>query len=262
MAMQLNDTGPLVRKWQIFLQQQGFYLAAIDGIFGVKTKDATIFFQKFYGIQPTGIAGSITLAKAYSLGFNPDNEPPQPIINNDKAMMQWIKNNLGAIIRNSIINSLFTEDMLAGICARETGFLFTRYANQQLTFEQIFPLMKGDYGKRKGDAQKQYHGFGFWQIDIDSYPAFVNSGKWQDPAATAAMAVSVLNSKKAYLESRGWNTRLSEAMWERAVIAAYNCGEGNVDKALSRNMDVDTYTYTKDYSKEVTRYRIIYATLA
>jgi len=42
--------------------------------------------------------------------------------------------------------------------------------------------MKGDYGKRPADAAKQYHGFGFWQIDIASFPSFISSGKWVDPA--------------------------------------------------------------------------------
>lgn len=261
MAIQLNDTGSLVRKWQQFLKQQGFLNADADGNFGPKTRDATKAFQKFYSIQQTGIAGSLTLGKAASLGFNPDNEPPQPHINSDQKMMQWIKDNLGSIIKNALSNSIYTEDWLAGICARETGFLFTRYANQALPFSQICTLMKGDYGKRPADSAKQYHGFGFWQIDIASFPSFVNSGKWTDPVATAQMAVSVLNGKENYLQHKGWKNNLSETSWERAVTAAYNCGEGNVNKALTRKLDVDSYTFAKDYSKEVFRYRSIYQTL-
>jgi len=261
MALQLNDTGKLVKKWQQFLKLQGFYTFETDSIFGLKTMEATKAFQKFYGIYQTGIAGSLTLGKAYALGFNPDNEPPQPHINSDQKMMQWIKDNLSAIINNSIANSDYTEDWLAGICARETGFLFTRYANQGFAFDQICSLMKGDYGKRSGDEAKQYHGFGFWQIDIGSFPAFISSGKWTDPLATAKMALTVLNGKRIYLEQRGWKEKLSETMCERAITAAYNCGEGNVNKALQRNLDVDSYTFAKDYSNEVFRYRNIYNNL-
>ena len=261
MALQLNDTGSMVKKWQQFLKLHRFFTFEPDGIFGPKTLEATKAFQKFYGISQTGVAGSLTLGKAYSLGFNPENEPPNPYINSDKKMMQWIKDNLSVIINNSIANSNYTQDWLAGICARETGFLFTRYANQGFTFDKICTLMKGDYGKRPGDAAKQYHGFGFWQIDIGSFPAFISSGKWTDPLATAKMAVSVLNGKRIYLEQRGWQAKLSETMWERAITAAYNCGEGNVNKALLRNLDVDAYTYAKDYSKEVFRYRNIYKNL-
>jgi hypothetical protein len=261
MAIQLNDKGTLVKKWQQFLQLQGFLNAEADGTFGPKTRDATKAFQKFYGIQQTGVAGSLTLGKAYSLGFNPDNEPPRPYINTDEKMMQWIKDNLGSIIKNAVANSIYTEDWLAGICARETGFLFIRYANQSLSFDQICTLMKGDYGKRPGDARKIYHGFGFWQIDIGSFPKFISSGLWTDPLATAQMAVEVLNGKKIYLQQKGWQAKLSETMWERAVTAAYNCGEGNVNKALSKNLDIDYYTFSKDYSKEVFRYRNIYQNL-
>ena len=261
MALQLNDTGLLVKKWQQFLQLQGFLISEPDGIFGKKTKDATKAFQKFCGIQQTGIAGSLNLGKAYSLGFNPDNEPLQPVINTDQKMMRWINDNLGSIINRAIENTIYSEDWLAGICARETGFLFTRYANQGLTFEKICTLMKGDYGKRNGESTKQYHGFGFWQIDIGSFPSFIESGKWTDPVATAQMAVSVLDGKESYLEQKGWKENLSQTQWERAITAAYNCGEGNVNKALLRKLDVDFYTFAKDYSKEVFRYRGIYQNL-
>ncbi len=261
MALQLNDTGPLVKKWQAFLKEQGFFTWGPDGAFGQKTMNATKAFQKFYGIQQTGIAASLTLGKAYSLGFNPDKEPAQPQVNSNQKMMQWIKDNLGNIINTAIVNTNFTEDWLAGICARETGFLFTRYANQGFTFDHICPLMKGDYGKRPNDVAKQYHGFGFWQIDIASFPGFINSGKWTNPLATAKMAVSVLDAKRNFLQQKGWQAKLDETMWERAITAAYNCGEGNVNKVLARNLDVDSYTFSKDYSKEVFRYRSIYKNL-
>ncbi|HEV8506580.1 MAG TPA: peptidoglycan-binding protein [Chitinophagaceae bacterium] len=261
MALQLNDNGPLVRKWQQFLQEQGFFAGSPDGNFDNKTRNATIAFQKFHGIQTTGIAGSLTIGKATALGFNPDKEP-QPIqINNDQKMMKWIKENLGGVIVQAVNGSDYTEDWLAGMCARETGFLFSRFANQGMSFAQICPLMKGDFGKRANDAEKIFHGFGFWQIDIASFPSFVSSDKWKDPLETATMAISVLDGKKNFLRQKGWDQRLSPLLWQRAITAAYNCGEGNVNKALSKNLDVDNFTFSKDYSKEVFRYRNVYAAL-
>jgi transglycosylase-like protein with SLT domain len=106
-----------------------------------------------------------------------------------------------------------------------------------------------------------FHGFGFWQIDIGSFPDFVNSGNWTDPLETAKMAVKVLNGKMNFLKSKGWQDELDPNTWERAITAAYNCGEGNVNKALSKNLDVDCFTFSKDYSKEVFRYRNIYTKL-
>ena len=261
MALQLNDNSPLVRKWQKFLKEQGFFTAEPNGNFGPKTLEATKAFQQFHKIQATGVAGSLTFGKALELGFNPDNEPQLPQLNSDQKMMKWIKENLGSIINQAIDGSLYSEDWLAGICARETGFLFTRHVNKGSSFEDICPLMIGDFGKRKGDTKPVFHGFGFWQIDIGSFPDFVNSDKWKDPLETAKMAVSVLDGKKRFLQQKGWKEKLSPTMWERAITAAYNCGEGNVNKALTNNFDVDRFTFARDYSKEVFRYRNVYSKL-
>jgi len=101
----------------------GIFTCNPDGDFGpITTRDATKAFQKFYGIQQTGVAGSLTFDKAYSLGFNPDNEPPQPHINTDQKMMQWIKDNLGNTIKKAIVNSEYTEDWLAGYVHAKPGF--------------------------------------------------------------------------------------------------------------------------------------------
>ena len=261
MALQLNDKNPLVKKWQQFLKLQGFFAAEPTGTFGPKTLEATKSFQRFHNISATGIAGSLTLGKAHDLGFNPDNTPQPTQITSDQKMMQWVKDNLGSIMQQAIAGSVYTEDWLAGMCARETGFLFTRFVNQQKNFNEISLLMKGDFGKRKNDTVKIFHGFGFWQIDIDSFPDFVNSGKWTNPLETAKMAVTVLNQKRNFLIQKGWQQKLSAIEFERAVTAAYNCGQGNVDKALRNNRDVDFFTFSKDYSKEVFRYRNIYSNL-
>ncbi|MBC8045622.1 MAG: hypothetical protein H7Y00_02390, partial [Fimbriimonadaceae bacterium] len=145
--------------------------------------------------------------------------------------------------------------------ARETGFLFAKYYNQGFSYNDICLKMKGDYGKRTGEKEKQYHGFGFWQIDTGSYPVFINAGDWQDPLKTAIKAVNVLEEKRKYLIQKGWDKKLSAILFERAITAAYNCGQGNVNKALSNKKDIDHYTFAKDYSKEVFRYRDIYRNL-
>ncbi len=262
MALRLNDKSALVKKWQLFLKQQGFFLAEPTGTFGPKTEEATKAFQRSHHISPAlGIAGSLTLGKAFSLGFNPENEPLPAQINSETKMMQWIKDNLGATIRQAVTGSVYTEDWLAGMCARETGFLIIRYVNQGKNFEDICLLMKGDYGKRKNDTEKKYHGFGFWQIDIDSFAAFVASGKWTNAFETSKMAVKVLNEKRNFLIGKGWQQHTDAVTFERAVTAAYNCGQGNVDKAFRNGQDVDFYTFSADYSKEVFRYRNIYKNL-
>jgi len=257
MTLQFNDNNPQVKKWQQFLKAQNFLTAEPNGNFGPKTLEATKAFQQFHGLSPTGIVEDTTLTRAKALGFV--EADVQPALSGDQKMMKWIKENLGNTIRQAITGTPYSEDWLAGMCARETGFLFIRYANEGRSFTEICPLMKGDYGKRPGEAEKTPHGFGFWQIDIGSFPDFVKSNKWTDPLETAKMAVKVLNEKRSYLKQKGWDQKLNAQTWERAITAAYNCGQGNVHKALSENKDVDSYTFAHDYSREVFRYRDIYS---
>lgn len=173
--------------------------------------------------------------------------------------LRWIKTNLGHVIADAVAGTAYTEDWLAAMVYRETGFLIERYAYKRLKFDVICSLMKGDYTQRPHETEKQYHGFGFWQIDIASYPDFVKSGDWKDPAKCVRMAISVLDSKKKYLTAKF--PELEGNSLERAVTAAYNCGEGNEFKALSNHFDVDAFTYGHDYVKTVWLARATYKTL-
>ena len=102
------------------------------------------------------------------------------------------------------------------------------------------------------------HGRSFYQIDDRSYPDFVNHTPLSNVKAYAKKAVECLEEKRKYLVSKGWFDTLEDAEFERAITASYNCGQGNVHKALSRGYDVDHYTFTQDYSKEVMEYRYLY----
>lgn len=180
----------------------------------------------------------------------------------EKQVIQWIIINLGPHIDKALLQArlknpdlLYTKDWLAGMAYRETGFLINRYVSQKLKPENIHTLMRGDYGQRPGETEKSYHGFGYWQIDIGSYPDFVKSGDWKDPYKTCVKAISVLEEKRLYLQSK-LPAMVGEGL-HRAITAAYNCGQGNVFKALKAGKDVDIYTHQHDYSKEVWRFREI-----
>lgn len=174
----------------------------------------------------------------------------------EKEILGWIKTNLSPIISKAITDSgtdLFTVDLLAAMAMREVNFLIARYANKPL--EVVNKLMKGDYGQRAGDKAKMYHGFSYWQIDIASFPDFINSGDWQDPYKSCLKAISVLEGKRKYLISKLGEVPLN------AIVASYNTGESNVYRSLKNGWDVDKTTHNKDYSKEVFRYRDIYNSL-
>lgn len=177
----------------------------------------------------------------------------------ERETLYWIRNNLSPFIQEAIKGTIYTEDWIAAMVMRETGFLITRYAIAKVFVRDTHAMMKGDYGQRKGESEKSYHGFSYMQIDIGSYPDFVKSGDWKDPAKVFPFAVKVLEEKRIYLQSHAVFT--DPELLNRAITGAYNCGQGNILKALANNKDVDTYTYNHDYVKEVYRYREIYKNL-
>lgn len=56
-----GSQGNEVRQIQTVLKNWGYYNGAVDGIFGVKTKNAVVSFQKKNGLTADGIAGPATL---------------------------------------------------------------------------------------------------------------------------------------------------------------------------------------------------------
>lgn len=178
----------------------------------------------------------------------------------EKQILTWIKTNLSPIIQQAFTetgNTFFTPDLLAAMAMREVNFLIARHANKP--FQQVCNLMKGDYGQRPGDDMKCYHGFSFWQIDIGSFPDFINSGDWQDPLKSCVKAINVLEGKRSYLAARFPD--LPPDKLKKASVAAYNTGEGNVSKSIKLERDVDYTTHQKNYSSEVYRYQSIYNAL-
>lgn len=175
--------------------------------------------------------------------------------------MQWIKTNLSGQIARAIKGSIYSEDWLAGMYARATGYKIIKSSNKGFSHKEVWLKMEGDWRKWTKDKEKKYHGFGFWQIDVDSYPDFVNSGGWTNPLKYCQKSVAVLNEKRDYLIVKGWNKKIDVLSFERAITAAYNCSQGNVNKALLYASDVDRYTFAQDYSKEVFRHRTLHKSL-
>lgn len=57
-----GSTGAEVKTVQQKLKNWGYYTGAVDGIFGPKTKEAVMYFQRKNGLTADGIAGPKTLA--------------------------------------------------------------------------------------------------------------------------------------------------------------------------------------------------------
>lgn len=65
----VGSRGEEVAEIQSALKNFGYYLGGVDGIFGVKTQDAVMRFQKARGLQADGIVGAQTLK---ALGLQTD----------------------------------------------------------------------------------------------------------------------------------------------------------------------------------------------
>ena len=121
-------------------------------------------------------------------------------------------------------------EIIAGILSRESRFGLILDAD-----------LKGDGG----------HGHGLMQIDDRSFGDWLAANDWTDPATNIEEGVKILTGKYNYLAGQGLLDNLSEADAQRASVAAYNCGEGNVAKMLRSGQDVDTRTAGGDYSADV-----------
>lgn len=57
-----GSTGSVVSQIQTKLKQQGFYFAAVDGVYGSRTEAAVKKYQQRYGLKADGMAGPQTLS--------------------------------------------------------------------------------------------------------------------------------------------------------------------------------------------------------
>jgi len=175
------------------------------------------------------------------------------MIKTEAGICKWVHAKLAPFINDAIKGTIYKEDWLGAMVVRETGCLITKYVNAGKSFDEICSLMRGDYSNGK------YHGFSFFQIDVRSFPEFINSGLWINPQASAKKAVDVLEDKREYLLK--YKAQLGNN-FDRAITAAYNSGAGSVARAISNGFNVDKYTSHGNYSADVFRLRGIYLSIS
>lgn len=140
--------------------------------------------------------------------------------------MKFCKEQYGKLLELAAEKYALRASVLAGIMKRETDVGRS-------------PLLRDG----KGDSG---HGHGLMQIDDRSFPEFCASSAWRDPAKNIMMGAKVLAGKRRYLRDKAPAEDL-----ERCAVAAYNCGEGTVAKALKAGVDPDTRTAHGDYARSV-----------
>lgn len=167
---------------------------------------------------------------------------------NTPDILTWIKKNLSPFML-PVLDDQISEAMLAGLTCREVDGLIAKFVPRGWSVAEICANMRGDLDQRRGETSATFHGYGITQIDIASYPDFVSSGDWKDPAKCYAKTAGILRANRAAILRH--ISGLEAVSLERYMLAAYNCGVGNEFKVIDRHLDFDAYTTGHDYSFEI-----------
>jgi hypothetical protein len=234
-----------VKELQQLLNDDGFTLD-VDGLFGRDTEGAVKRFQREQGLDDDGIVGPLTWAALLELdpSWTTTFAPDDPARLAELAQLERYADAVTAAAAQYGVPAA----VVAGIGSRESGW--------GLRLRPAGPTGTGDWLPRRyptryrsGPFPPDGEGFGrgLMQIDFDAHP-FARTGTWRDPAANIKYGVSVLAQASAFLDGR---VKLVGDRLLRAAVAAYNCGSGNVLRAIAAGHDVDFYTAGRNYSSDV-----------
>lgn len=251
------DLADEVTDLQVALKAAGM-VVDVDGKFGPGTERAVRRFQRRKGLPDHGIADAATWtallgpealpAPAAGPAF-PTTYPRTDagLLAQEAAARQWEATITAEAARHGI-----PRGIVLGIGSRESEWGLSaalRPTGAGATGTGDWTPRSPRPPLRPGRMPPDGLGFGrgLMQIDFDSH-AFARGPDWRVPEKNIAYGCRVLRDNREFLRAR---RPLSDTQLLRAAIAAYNCGAGNVLRALDLNLDVDFYTAHRDYSKEV-----------
>lgn len=236
---------PDVRSLQEALNKAGASLVC-DGYFGRGTEVAVINFQHEHNLSADGIVGPRTWAVL-------NGEKARDVLDRETAYSladpSMIAQKKEAHRYSSAIHSAATiaqvhVSIICGIGSRESHW--------GLALTPKGPGGTGDFIKRNGRLPSGGGGWGKGLMQID-YAAheFARTGPWYDAVQNIRYGGQVLADNIRYYTRREDCRNYTHEERLRMAIAAYNCGPGNVNKAIKNNRDIDYYTHGRDYSRDV-----------
>jgi len=162
----------------------------------------------------------------------------------EKQTLKLLYKELSPYIIPEIKGTLYTISDIIALACREGGSKVVKLLGKGLDIDVILGNFLGDSG----------HGHSIYQIDDRSYLPWIKTGAWMHLGESTKKCIEVLEEKRRFLEHKGYNARnMGYADFKMAVFCAYNCGQGNVYKALRSNQDPNNRTAHKNYGREVMR---------
>jgi hypothetical protein len=157
--------------------------------------------------------------------------------------------------QNAASANSFPPELLLGIGYRETS-LNPKYLR-----------VPGDNGR----------GYGLMQVDIGSYPGWVNEGNWKNAQSCISKGAEILASKRTDVANLIGKKNIpiktlsgqvytfdgkpiAGADLLRVIVAAYNCGMWSYYH-YSKGQDIDRGTTGQDYSKDVLHKTVLFRQL-
>lgn len=239
-----------VRTLQELLGARGFTVQ-VDGFFGSGTDEAVRAFQRGNGLDDDGIVGACTWAAlegrpapdALSLEYPTTLSPKHPGLTAQLAAAAEYR----VFAAAAALHHGVPLCIVAAVASRESGW--------GLHLDPRGPGGTGDRIPRGARPSLRPgplppdggFGRGLMQIDYDSHE-FARDGSWHNPAQNLMYGASVLSHARAFLQR---SLPLPPAELLRAALAGYNCGPGNVLRALRGGRDVDFFTAGRDYGRDV-----------
>ncbi|RMI02396.1 MAG: lysozyme [Calditrichaeota bacterium] len=250
-----------VKELQRLLVKHGYSLNP-DGEFGRGTEAAVKDFQRRQGLDDDGIVGPTTWAALLGEPL-PEPEPggvpamerfrfSTTYSRNDPTLLKQLQEaeKYRQYIEEASAKYNFQDSVIAGVGSRESHWgLALKPPGPGGTGDFFRRSVPGPGGHRTTPLPPDGGGFGrgLMQIDYD-YHEFARTGNWKDPRANIDYGCKVLYQSRAHI-ARKTNLRGLDLL--RATLAAYNCGVGNVLRAIREGRDVDFFTSGRDYSRDV-----------
>ncbi len=125
----MGSTGSEVRQIQTRLKNWGYYNGDVDGIYGTRTKNAVISFQRKNGLTADGVAGPATLA---AIGISSSSSGGDYSTNDYNLLARLISAEargepyvgqvaVGAVVLNRVAHSSFPNS-IAGVIYQSGAF--------------------------------------------------------------------------------------------------------------------------------------------